>query len=82
MLDEPAVLFHLDDPVAQARLTRQAAALEGRSGAVLWAVSASDGKQLAQHKLDAPPVWDGMAAARGRVYLSLADGRVVCFASR
>jgi len=53
-------------------------AWEGRKGGVLAAFAAGDGKKLAEHKLPAPPVWDGMAAARGRLYLSLRDGTVVC----
>jgi len=48
-------------------------------GALLWAVSAVDGKRLAQLELDALPVWDGMAAAKGRLYLTTADGSVRCF---
>jgi len=46
--------------------------------AVLIAVSASDGTELAQYKLDSSPVFDGMAAANGRLYLSLENGRVLC----
>ncbi|MCK5270375.1 MAG: hypothetical protein KAJ46_06305, partial [Sedimentisphaerales bacterium] len=52
----------------------------GRKGALLWAVSASDGKKLNEYKLGALPVWDGMATAYGRLYLSLKNGRVQCFA--
>jgi outer membrane protein assembly factor BamB len=55
-----------------------AKAYEGRMGGVLWAASASTGEKLAQYKLDAPPAWDGLAAASGMLFLSLADGRVVC----
>lgn len=54
-------------------------AIEGRRGAQLWAVRAADGEKLAERSLDAPPVFDGMAAARGRLYLSTVDGRVLCF---
>ena len=45
---------------------------------MLRAVSAADGKKLAEVKLDSPPVFDGMAAAGGRLYISLEDGRIVC----
>ena len=41
--------------------------------------SRADGRKLAEHRLASAPVYDGMAAARGRLYLSTADGRVVCF---
>jgi hypothetical protein len=56
------------------------AAYEGRAGAILRAVSAADGKTLAELRLDTPPVWDGLIAAEGRLYASLADGSVVCLA--
>jgi outer membrane protein assembly factor BamB len=57
-------------------------AFQGRKGGKLAAFSAPDGKKLAEYDLDAPPAWDGMAAARGRLYLSTADGRVVCLGGR
>ncbi len=55
------------------------AALEGRKGAKLWIVSTEDGKKLAEHPLDIPPVFDGMAIADGRLYISLKDGTLACF---
>lgn len=55
-----------------------AKAYEGRMGGILWAASAATGEKLAQYTLDAPPAWDGLAAAGGMLFLSLADGRVVC----
>ena len=58
------------------------AAFEGKRGAMLWAVSAADGKRLSEVKLDAMPVWDGMAAAGGRLYLSTRDGSLVCLEER
>lgn len=51
---------------------------EGRAGGVLWGGSATTGEKLAQYELDAPPAWDSLAAANGLLFLSLADGRVVC----
>ena len=54
------------------------AAFEGRKGGLLWAVSAADGKKLAECKLDSPPVFDGLIAANGRVYLTTRNGRVLC----
>ncbi len=46
--------------------------------ALLMAISASDGTELAKYRLDSSPVWDGMAAANGRLYLSLENGQVLC----
>jgi len=56
-------------------------AFEGERGGMLWAASASDGKKLAEVKLDAPPVWDSLAAADGRLYLATKDGRLTCLGS-
>ncbi len=58
------------------------AAHEGRAGGLLWGMSADDGSKLAEHKLDSPPIWDGLAAANGRLYLATIDGKVLCLASR
>ena len=54
------------------------AAYDGRLGASLWVCSANDGNKLAEYALPAPVNWDGMAAAGRRLYLSTADGRLVC----
>jgi len=55
------------------------AAYEGRLGGSVWVVSAADGSKVAEHKLDTPVVWDGMAAANGALFLSLQDGSVRCW---
>jgi hypothetical protein len=47
---------------------------------LLVAVAADDGAELARCRLPAEPVFDGLAAAGGRLYLATADGRVVCLA--
>ena len=58
------------------------AALAGAEGGLLWAVSAADGQALAQYKLEAPPVFDGMAASAGRLFVSLQNGRILCLKGR
>jgi hypothetical protein len=57
-------------------------AFEGRKGAFLCVVSAANGKPLAQYKLDQPPVFDGMSAVQGRVFISLKNGNVICMQGR
>ncbi|MBL7040510.1 MAG: PQQ-binding-like beta-propeller repeat protein [Pirellulaceae bacterium] len=57
------------------------AALEGRMGAALWAVSTEDGSKLVERRLDSPPVFDGMIAADGKLYVSTVDGRLLCLGS-
>lgn len=54
------------------------ASLEGRGDGLLLAVSPGDGRVLAEMPLPSSPVWDGMAAANGNLYLSLANGDVLC----
>ena len=54
------------------------AAFEGRKGGVLEVCSKDNGEKLAEYRLDSPPVLDGMAAARGRLFVTTVDGRVVC----
>jgi hypothetical protein len=56
------------------------ATFEGRRGGVLCVLAGKDGKQLAEYPLDSPPVWNGLAAAGGRLYMTLRNGTVVCMA--
>ncbi len=49
----------------------------------LLALSATDGETLATlERLAAPPVYDGLVAANGALYLSTADGKVHCFGAK
>ncbi|MGM0531952.1 MAG: PQQ-binding-like beta-propeller repeat protein [Bacteroidota bacterium] len=56
-------------------------ALKGRKGGLLYVVS-SEGNVSKKYKLDAPPVFDGMAAAAGKLYISTMDGNVICLKGR
>jgi len=58
------------------------AAYEGRQGSTLLAINSDDGSLLAEYQLDTPPVLDGMSAADGRLFLSTAGGKVLCFTGR
>jgi outer membrane protein assembly factor BamB len=82
LVDEQQAYRHRDDAGFLAKLAEQADALEGRKGAMLRAVSASDGKRLAEYSLSSPPTWDGMATAGGCLYLSTMDGNVLCLAGK
>ena len=57
-------------------------AFEGKKGAILVAVSATEGKKVGELKLDTPPVFDGMIAADGQLLISLTDGSVQCVEGR
>ena len=64
------------------QMRRQEEAWLGEQGGVLSAVSAGNGEKLAQRKIAAIPVWDGMIAVGGRLYLALKDGTVLCLGGR
>jgi hypothetical protein len=51
-------------------------AFEGREGGILTVRAAQDGSEVSVIELDAPPVWDGLAAAEGLLVISGKDGRV------
>jgi len=58
------------------------AAFEGRQTALLQVFSTRDGSLLKSYSLDAAPAFDGMAAAYGRLYLSLKNGQLLCMKSK
>jgi outer membrane protein assembly factor BamB len=51
---------------------------EGRMGGALRSVRKSDGTTLAEIRLEAPPVFDGLIAASGRLFVATTEGRLVC----
>ena len=57
-------------------LERQDEALKGAVGGKLLSVSVSSGEQNQELKLDALPVWDGMAVADGSLFVATKDGKV------
>jgi hypothetical protein len=58
------------------------AAFEGRAGAKLAVFSAADGEKLAEMPLSHVPAFDGLIAAKGRLYLTTEDGKLVCMGGR
>jgi len=82
LVDEEQAFRQIRDPEVEQALREQAAALTSEKGAVLWSVAAGDGRKLAECRLDASPVFDGMAAAGARLYLAAENGRVVCLEGR
>jgi outer membrane protein assembly factor BamB len=77
--DEKAAFYQPDAPANREALAQQEAAWEGRKGGLLQVVSAANGERMAEYNLASVPVWDGMAAANGRLYLATIGGKVVCF---
>jgi outer membrane protein assembly factor BamB len=77
-LDEEAAVTRRFTKEVQQALASQMAALAGKDGARLRVLSKESGEQLAEVRLEALPAWDGLAAAGGRLYLALENGKVVC----
>jgi hypothetical protein len=82
VVDEEEAFFALSDAAILQKLAEQSSMLEGKEGAMLWAVSASDGKKLAEYKLDSLPVWDGMIAAGGKLYMTTMNGELACLSNK
>ncbi len=59
-----------------------AATYEGAKGGVVSVRSALNGEKLSEQSLDSPPVWDGIAAADGRLYISLENGSLLALKGR
>ncbi|MHC4596895.1 MAG: outer membrane protein assembly factor BamB family protein [Planctomycetota bacterium] len=78
-IDERRAFYSPDHPEVQAKLRRQAEALVGRHGGQLWVMAKADGKLLGRYVLNTIPVFDGLAVAEGRLYLTTVNGRVLCF---
>jgi outer membrane protein assembly factor BamB len=57
-------------------------AYHGTMGSCLWAVDCKTGEKRTEYELPCRPVFDGMVAADGRIYVSLANGEIQCWAGR
>ncbi|MHA1572677.1 MAG: outer membrane protein assembly factor BamB family protein [Alphaproteobacteria bacterium] len=50
-------------------------------GGIVWCLSRKNGKSVLTIPLKAPPVHDGMAVARGQLFVVTEDGHVSCYGS-
>jgi len=82
VVDEEEIFAKPFDKQLAAKAAVQVASLRGKGGALLVSVSTADGKKLGELKLDASPVFDGLAAADGRLYLATTDGNLICLAGQ
>jgi hypothetical protein len=60
-------------------LNRQNSALSGEQGSKLLVIDSDLGEVRIELSLDTLPVWDGLASADGKLYLTTTDGRVLSF---
>ena len=45
----------------------------------LWVLSGADGRKLQTLQLDSRPVYDGLSAAGGRLYVASEEGVLTCY---
>jgi hypothetical protein len=57
-------------------------AFEGRKGGLMYLLDSASGRKLAEITLPSPPVFNGVAAANGRIFLANEDGSVLCCGKR
>lgn len=55
---------------------------QGKHGGRLWRLSVENGERTAAHHLPSPPVHEGLAAAYGKLFVSLKDGTVICLGAK
>jgi len=60
-------------------MQKQDDALAGKFGGILMSVSKTDGEMKKRIDIESPPVFDGLIAANGRLYLVLKNGTVQCW---
>jgi len=77
-INEDEAARRMADPEILKKLAEQDTALLGAKGAKLWAVSIADGRKLAEYTLNLLPMFDGMIAAGGKIYIVTTDGKIVC----
>ena len=82
VVDEEDAFFALDDAAVLEKLAEQSELFRGKGGGLIWAVSAETGKKLSEYRLDSLPVWDGLVAAAGKLYMTTMNGEVFCYSGK
>lgn len=74
-------VFGVDDKLNR-EFQRQASAWEGAEGGLILAVEKNKGIVLGKWDIPHVPVWDGMIAAYGRLYIAMKDGTLLCLGKK
>ena len=82
IIDEEDAFYALDQEAVRQKLAEQSELIRGKEGALLWAVSAQNGRKLKEMKLDSLPVWDGMVASGGKLFMATMNGEVACYSEK
>ncbi len=54
----------------------------GQRGAIFRVVNAADGESLNEFTIDEAPIFDGLMAAGGNLYMATMDGKLICFGEK
>jgi hypothetical protein len=81
LIDEESVFANSRSTTNQKLLQEQNEALRSPTGGKLLAVSVVNGGIVQTINLESGPVWDGMAAAYGKLFICCKDGSVVVLAN-
>ncbi|MHC4116602.1 MAG: outer membrane protein assembly factor BamB family protein [Planctomycetota bacterium] len=77
--DEKELWGRSNEKLYQQKMAAQAAWFKGTHGGYMQVFSKKDGTKLAERKLDYLPAFDGLVAAKGRLYMATQCGSVVCY---
>ena len=81
IVNEQDIFRNFAEPENRKSLKEQADLFAGKDKSVLWAVSAENGTKLKEIELDVMPVFDGLIAANGKLYMSTTNGEIVSLGS-
>jgi hypothetical protein len=79
VLDEERIFSDSYSKLNRDQLQKQNELINARKRGKLLAVSVQDGSVTQEIGLESQPVWDGMAAAYGNLFMCCKDGSVVAF---
>jgi outer membrane protein assembly factor BamB len=79
VVDELDAYEHMVQKDVQANLAKQIDAFQGKFGAKLMAVSTDNGQVITELELNSPPIFDGMAAAKDKLFISTINGQILCY---
>lgn len=79
VVDEKQMWGRSNEPRFREKMAEQAAWLDGQYGGLLQVFSKQNGSKLSELELDYLPVFDGLVAASGRLYMATKSGKLVCF---
>ena len=77
IVNEKDIFRNFAEPESRKSLKKQADIFAGKDSSTLWAVSAKNGTKLKEIELNVTPIFDGLIAANGKLYMSTTDGKII-----